>query len=48
MSSLPQITDPSGQDSQLHWSSTRLVILGAITLALALVAIMTAATLVGQ
>jgi hypothetical protein len=48
MSSQTEITDPSGNDSQLNWSALKLIALGAITLGLALVAILTAANAIGE
>lgn len=43
-----EITDPSGQDPQLQWSAFKLVIVGAISLGLALMAIFAAATILGE
>ena len=48
MSSNSEITDPSGNDAQLQWTAGKLVLLGAITLGLALVAILVAANAIGE
>jgi hypothetical protein len=47
MSSKSEVTDPSGNDPQMNWNATKLIGVGAASLAFALVLILLAANAIG-